>query len=137
MFAKLKFQVSDSYRWRIFNDMGSSRGVRFTGYTLRVTSGSSQHCCCRGVGPVRNRKVAPGSAGSMVLATSVPSRPVTQRKLSAGRHPGEVHVETRPVTTVARCPSVTEWSVASLTLPRRHMASGVTVEKTCSRRIQP
>lgn len=69
----------------------------------------------------------------MVLATSGPGWPVTQRKLSAGGHPGEVHVDTRPVTAVSRCPGVREWSAAGLTFPRRQMASGATVEKTCSR----
>ena len=116
---------------------GVVRGVRLPSCTFCLTSGSSQHCCSRGVGPVRNRKVAPGSTSSIVLATSVPGWSVTEGKLSAGGHLGEVHVETRPVTLASRCPGLTEWSAAGSTFPRRHTASRVTAEKTVQLRIQP
>ena len=69
----------------------------------------------------------------MVLATSGPGWSATQRRLSAGGHPGEVHVETRQVTAVSRCPGVREWSAAGLTFPRQQMASRVTAEKTWGR----
>ena len=112
-------------------EMGLSGGCGYLA-ALCLTPGSSQHCCSRGVGPVRNRKVAPGSTSSSVSATGVPGWSVTERKLSAGGHLGEVHVETRPVTLASRCPGLTEWSAAGSTFPRRHTASSVTVEKTCS-----
>ena len=103
---------------------GVVRGVRLPSCTFCLTPRSSQHCCSRGVGPVRNREVAPGSTSSIVSATGVPGWSVRERKLSAGGHLGEVRVETRPVTVASRCPGVTEWSVAGLTFPMRQMASG-------------